>query len=86
MSGKIKIKECQYIHDNDKKSLSVISVNNKTAFTVFCGVCGGTGPNALSPEEAINKWNQRYVVLLSEEEYAKALEKSEEDDGTEKNS
>ena len=38
---------------------------------------------ALSPEEAVKKWNMREVVILEKEAYEKALKELEKENGEE---
>lgn len=79
--GKLpRVKDCPYVHKVEEHSVAIKSIRGGKAFTVFCGICGSTGPLGLTKKSAIEKWNNRYVILLSEEAYNKALKKSEEKD------
>jgi len=81
MSNKMPaVKECPYIHKGEKHSISIIPIKEGKAFAVFCGICGATGPAALTPKMAVEKWNRRFIVVVSEKAYEDALKKSEEDD------
>ena len=74
------IKMCVFLHE--EQSLHVVRVGSGK-YSVFCNICGASGPMALTPEEAIAKWNNREVVILEKEAYEKACKELEKEDGKE---
>ena len=73
MSKKINVKECPFNHIDETIAQKVFVKDVGRMFTVFCSVCGSSGPASETPEGAISEWNNRGVILLSEEVYNKAL-------------
>lgn len=65
----IKVSQCMFKHDDGvEQSISVVEVLPKT-YAVLCGACGALGPIDKTPSKALGKWNNRTVVVVSQEQY-----------------
>ena len=86
MSDTVKIKNCPFVHD--KQNMTVIKQGDK--YVAFCTICGGSGPIGDTPQESIDKWNDRVTIVIPDSVYKEILDKyteeegnaEEEDDGT----
>jgi hypothetical protein len=70
MSDSIKIKNCPFIHD--EQNVTVIKTGEM--FTVFCTICGASGPAVETPEGAIAEWASRETVIIPDSVYKELLE------------
>jgi len=78
---KVIIKPCPYGCESTVDSLRVVSMDEKeTMFTVMCTDCLAIGPNSEKPEEAVAKWNQRQIIIVSEDNYKKLTEGADNDE------
>lgn len=81
MADKIVVRKCPFTHlEGVKENVQVIARGDM--FTVFCGGCGASGPASETPEGAINDWNARQVVILSESAYEALTEDGEDGEET----
>ena len=72
------IKPCPFCNNSNPKKYSLQTAGS--LHQILCSACGAFGPAAESEDEALDVWNNRFVSIVSEEQY-KAL--MEEVDGKE---
>lgn len=71
------VKQCPFYHEGDGQQLpEVVEAGSTGKFFVQCSHCCAAGPFGNSVKEAIDNWNNRYVIVLSEEMYKMACEKA----------
>lgn len=73
---KIAVDECPFIHEKEAEQTLEVRTFGEHIYAVMCMLCGAVGPFGVSPEDALNRWNNRKIVILPKEDYERLVNES----------